>query len=181
MTCIVAAKNEKGEVWMGADSLGVCPSFRCSVRRDPKIFRNGSWLIGYTSSFRMGQLLMFNKLPEPPEKKEELFPFMVSEFIPAIREILEQGGFTKKKDNQEEGGCFLVVHKNRIFKIEEDFQVAENLAPFDACGCGGDYALGAMYAMLDRRRKPEDMIQVALEAAQEFSAGVRAPFTILKA
>ena len=181
MTCIVAAKSDKG-VWMGADSLGVdVGRLSCSARKDPKIFYNGCWLIGCTSSFRMIQLLMFNNLPQPPDKEEDLFPFMIMEFVPAIRKLFEKGGYAKKKDGQEEGGCFLVAFRNHIFKIDGDYQVAENLAPFDACGCGEPYAIGAMYTLNDMLETPEIMITYALRAAATFSAGVRGPFTILKA
>ncbi len=54
MTCIAAVAHE-GNVWMGADSAGVS-GLALAVRRDPKIYRVGDFLFGFTSSFRMGQL-----------------------------------------------------------------------------------------------------------------------------
>lgn len=182
MTCIVAVKDPKHGVWMGADSLGVdAGRLSCSVRQDPKIFYNGFWLIGCTTSFRMIQLLMTSKLPQPPAKEEDLFPFMIATFVPAVRKIFEEGGFAKKKDGQEEGGCFLVAFNNHIFKIDGDYQVAENMVPFDACGCGEPYALGALNVVKFYDCSPQAKLQMALEAAAEFSAGVRGPFTILQA
>jgi hypothetical protein len=181
MTCIVAAKGKDG-VWMGSDSLGVDGArLSCCTRQDPKMFYNGFWLIGCTTSFRMIQLLMTSSLPQPPTKEEELFLFMITKFVPAIRKIFEDGGFSKKKDGQEEGGCFLVACNNHIFKIDGDFQVAENTLPFDACGCGEPYALGALYALQTVKATTKFKLQFALEAATEFSAGVRGPYTMLQA
>ena len=58
MTVIVALKN-KDEVVMGGDCAGVGWNYDIQMRSDPKVFRVGRFVIGYTSSFRMGQLLRF--------------------------------------------------------------------------------------------------------------------------
>lgn len=52
MTCIVGIVDN-GKVYMGADSLGV-GGLSKRVRKDPKLFRVGEFVFGYTSSFRMG-------------------------------------------------------------------------------------------------------------------------------
>jgi hypothetical protein len=44
--------------------------------------------------------------------------------------------------------------------------------------CGEDIALGAMYACPSL--SPEERIRTALEAAEQFSAGVRRPFIVKK-
>ena len=58
MTCIVGLIDGR-RVWMGGDSAGVS-GLDITVRADAKVFRNGDFLIGFTSSFRMGQLLAFH-------------------------------------------------------------------------------------------------------------------------
>ena len=52
---------------------------------------------------------------------------------------------------------------------------------FDACGCGEQYAMGAMH-ILDENKKmsPQEKIDIALKAAESYSAGVRGPFDIIK-
>jgi hypothetical protein len=55
MTCIVGIV-ENGKVYMGGDAAGV-NGYSVRVRKDPKLFKVGEFLFGYTSSFRMGQLL----------------------------------------------------------------------------------------------------------------------------
>ncbi|KKN17732.1 hypothetical protein LCGC14_0962700, partial [marine sediment metagenome] len=63
MTCIVGFIDDGGKAWMGGDSAGVA-GHHTHPRRDPKVFRVGPVLIGYTSSFRMGQLLRYHlKIP----------------------------------------------------------------------------------------------------------------------
>jgi len=58
MTCIVGIAQE-GKVWIGADSAAVSgQDIRATALR--KVFRRGQFLIGYTSSFRMGQLPQFH-------------------------------------------------------------------------------------------------------------------------
>ena len=71
-------------------------------------------------------------------------------------------------------GSFLVAHKDRLFRIDDDFQVAEALSGCDAVGCGADFALGALYAM------PEKNVLKALEAAEFLANGVRRPFIIIE-
>lgn len=52
MTCIIGfIKNKK--VYIGGDSAGVGGS-HVTIRRDSKVFKNGNFIMGYTSSFRMG-------------------------------------------------------------------------------------------------------------------------------
>lgn len=51
MTCIVGLEHN-GRVYIGADSAGVS-GWDLTVRADKKVFRNGSFLFGFTDSFRM--------------------------------------------------------------------------------------------------------------------------------
>ena len=67
-----------------------------------------------------------------------------------------------------------------FFYIDEDFQVGENLPEFSACGCGVDLALGALYATRNLKLSATKRLTMAMEVAQEFSAGVRAPFNIIE-
>ena len=57
MTCVVGL-IEDNTIYLGADSLGSNGHSK-SEYRFPKVFQNGDFLIGYTSSFRMGQMLQY--------------------------------------------------------------------------------------------------------------------------
>ena len=181
MTCIVGLVHKK-KVYMGGDSAGV-GGLDLSVRADPKVFKNGPFLIGFTTSFRMGQILRFEFRP-PVQKTKDVEKYMVSKFIPAVHMAFDKHWWMTEKVEEKEGGrsgVFLVGYKGRLFKIDSDFQVAWNHKPFDACGCGGDYAKGAMDILYqDDRLTPEEKVEKALESAESFSGGVRAPFLIIK-
>ena len=58
MTCIVGLVHE-GVVYIGGDSAGV-GGMSLTVRADEKVFQNGEFLMGFTTSFRMGQLLRYS-------------------------------------------------------------------------------------------------------------------------
>lgn len=177
MTCI-AAVTHNGTVWMGADSAGVA-GLSLSVRRDPKIYRVGEFLFGFTSSFRMGQLLGYKFTPPQHHSEWDAGRYMATVFIDALRETLKAGGYARTDNGEEHGGTFLAGYRGRIFRVDSDFQVGENLHPFDAVGCGADLALGALHATSSVA--PKERILLALEAAEAFSAGVRRPFIVEQA
>jgi ATP-dependent protease HslVU (ClpYQ) peptidase subunit len=174
MTCIVGLIAE-GKVFIGGDSAGVT-SYRLQVRRDKKVFKNGPYLIGYTSSFRMGQLLRYAFAPPIPGEYDDLHRFMCTTFVDAVRDCLDVGGYSRRQSNQESAGTFLVGYGKRLFRIDEDYQVAETLDGFDAIGAGSQVALGALYAC--QHLDPKERVFQALLAAERFNAAVRAPFII---
>jgi ATP-dependent protease HslVU (ClpYQ) peptidase subunit len=177
MTCIAALVDGK-KIYMGADSAGVA-GYRLEIRAGRKLFVNNGFLFGFTSSFRMGQLLRYDFKP-PSCKYKDLDRFMVRDFVKAVRKCLSKGGFAQKKDAVESGGTFLVGHKGRLYCIENDFQVGETVDGFNAVGCGGSYAQAALWALRKSRASPQTKILRALEAAEHFSAGVRRPFHVME-
>ncbi len=174
MTCIAGLVHE-GQVYIGGDSAGVGRLF-LTVRADQKVFRNGPFLMGFTTSFRMGQLLRYSFNPPAHHPDTDTYKYMVTEFIDAVRKCLKSGGYARKDKEEELGGTFLVGYKGRLFNIEDDYQVGEAAIGFDAVGCGQDIALGSLYSTVGL--EPEARIKKALEAAERFSAGVRSPFVV---
>lgn len=149
------------------------------IRKDPKRFHVGPYLIGFTYSFRMGQVLRHVfKPPPPPKRSSQVERFMVVDFVDALRASLKASGWSKLKDGQEEGGTFLVGVRGRLFRVEPDYQVGETRDGYDAVGCGGEIASGALYASAGM--KPDARVRLALRAAERHSNGVRGPFTILR-
>lgn len=177
MTCIVGFVDNK-DVYMGGDSAGNS-DYDLIVRSDPKVFINEGFIFGFTGSFRMGQLLQYSFCPPKHHESVDLFEYMVTDFIDAVRECLKAFGFAEKHNEAERGGTFMVGYKGRLFTIYSDYQVGENSVPYMAIGCGDSYALGALYSM-PKAIKPEKKVQLALEAAEQFSGGVRGPFIIKK-
>lgn len=173
MTCIVGLVH-RGAVYMGADSAGVGPGWDHRVRIDRKIYRNGEFLIGFTTSWRMGQLLGYAFRPPALPEGKDFFAYLVTDFIDAARICLKAGGYAERVNEGERSGDFLVATRGRIFRVGGDYQVGENAMGFDACGCGDQAALGNLLAT--KHLKPEPRLKLALEAAEMLSAGVRGPF-----
>ncbi|MBC9005159.1 hypothetical protein [Micromonospora aurantiaca (nom. illeg.)] len=174
MTAIVGLVH-RGAVHIGGDSAGVGPGWSSSVRADAKVFRNGPYLMGFTDSFRMGQLLRYALTPPKlPTAPAALDRHMATTFIDAVRKTLVDGGWLTLDSGRELGGTFLVGTAGRLFQVYGDFQVGEPADGYAAVGCGQDIALGALHATVGQ--PPARRVKAALEAAAHFSAGVRGPF-----
>src|SRR4051812_20592754 len=108
MTCIVAFKTKKGVI-MGADSCAGRGSQAVAVKT-AKVSDVGEYLIGYTSSFRMGQILHHAMGAKKHNEKYDLTWHLVNVLVPEIREAFRSGGYLQNENGQEKGGEFLLAH-----------------------------------------------------------------------
>jgi ATP-dependent protease HslVU (ClpYQ) peptidase subunit len=182
MTCI-AGLVQGGRVYIAGDSAGSNDAHQLTLRRDKKVFRREdlNMILGCCGSYRMTQLLhhvFAPPLPAPEEEDEDLEHYMATTFIDAVRSCFREGGFAKKKEEREKGGCFLVGLCGRLFEIASDYQVGESLDGYAAIGSGDNIALGALFATRRLDMSPEQRLTLALEAAQHHITSVRAPFLI---
>ena len=175
MTCIVGLVHE-GVVYIGGDSAGV-GGMSLTVRADEKVFQNGEFLMGFTTSFRMGQLLRYSLKPPRRHPDDEINQFMVVTFTNAVRECLKAGGYASKKDDVESAGIFLVGYQGHLFEIESDYQVGIPEDGYAAVGSAQDIARGSLFAT--QGQEPRSRVLTALRSAERFNAGVRGPFHIL--
>jgi ATP-dependent protease HslVU (ClpYQ) peptidase subunit len=175
MTAIVGLTHNGG-VYIGGDSAGVS-GLSLMVRADTKVFHNGPYLFGFTTSFRMGQLIHHAFVP--PKPKGTLERFMPTTFVDALRGCLKEGGWARKDSEREEGGTFLVGVRGRLFMVHEDYQVGQAADGYAAVGSGDQIALGALYATAETGLSPRKRITLALRAAERFNASVRGPFICL--
>lgn len=177
MTCIVGVQ-EKGRAWIGGDAASVGGT--TIEESAPKVFRNGPYVIGGTTSFRMLDLLQFKLQPPAPPPGVPDRAFMVIEFVERVRECLKAGGFAWREHEVERAGAFLVSVSGQLFRIDTDYQVQ---APaYAAVGSGEDPALGVLYATQGQRGPGgagRRRAILALEAAAFHNVNVRAPFTLL--
>jgi len=171
---------ENGITYIGADSLS---SNLRTVRVDKKVFKlkdTKNAILGYTSSFRMGQLLMYaNGLIDKRDEPNIDHEYLVTKFIPNIINLFESGGHSKNNNGEKLGGEFLLGYKDKLFHIECDYQVGISAKNYDVCGCGEQYALGSLKTTENMNLSPFEKIHLALQAANEFSTGVSTPFYIL--
>lgn len=178
MTCIIGLiKNKK--VYIGGDSAGV-GGLDIIIRRDSKVFKTGKFIMGYTSSFRMGQLLRFKLKVKDQTEKQDDFEYMCTTFIDTVRKCLKDNGYTTIDNNVEEIGHFLVGYNNHLYYIGGNLQVGESYESFESVGCGENYAKGAMEVLIKSKQSPKTIINKALTIVTKFSAGVRPPFNIVE-
>ncbi|MEU1311029.1 hypothetical protein ABZ419_19365 [Streptomyces cinnamoneus] len=173
MTVIVGLVHED-QVHIGGDSAGV-GGCRLTIRKDPKVFRNGPYGMGFCGSFRMGQLL--HHAFKAPKPKGDLDRFMTTKFVNKLRACLKEAGWARKESEQEQGGTFLVGIYGRLFIVYGDYQVAEPADGYAAVGCGNEFALGALHATATTDLTPRERLTAALAAASHHSTDVCEPFT----
>ena len=183
MTCIVAIA-QGGTVYMGSDhAASDDKSGWILSRKDPKVFKVGQYGIAFTDSFRMGQILQYSWTPPkytPTKTNSGLDKFMRTKFIDSVKQTFKDSGFGTIGGSEEDtGGIFIVGVEGRIFTIDEDFHVGENVVNYMAEGSGGMFALGALHATKNQKN-PRMRLKAALEASAEFSMSVAPPFTYIQ-
>jgi ATP-dependent protease HslVU (ClpYQ) peptidase subunit len=190
MTCIVGLEQD-GKVYIGGDSAGVSGTNLC-VRADEKLFRNGPFIIGFTTSFRMGQLLRYKLCPPVHPEEMNVDEFMTTIFIDEVRRCLRNGGYARRKEEQESAGTFMIGYRGKLFVIESDYQVGRAVDGIGAVGSGAQVAIGALHAQTATTAlncglcatsqcnlTAESKVRIALEAAERWNSAVRSPFVIL--
>lgn len=174
MTCIIGLEHE-GQVYMGADSAASNWS-EIKPTRLRKVFRLGPFLVGYTSSFRMGQLLQYQVGDIPIQTEADDVAYLVRSFVEPIRKALKDYGFAKVDNNREEIGFFLLGYKQRVYEVASDLQVNTYRDGVICTGSGSEYAYGAMAALPDLG--PKKRILRALKIAGSYSTTVGGPYYV---
>lgn len=177
MTCIIGFV-EDNKVYMGADSVG-SDGYFTTDRVDSKVFINGEFIMGYTSSFRMGQLLRYKFNPPQYNDKVCIHKYMCTEFVDSLINCFRSNFYGQEEKGEKFGGDFLVGFKGRLFTIASDFQVGEQRQRYASVGGGLYFAYGCLYGLADLAMSVEKKITKALEAAEKYCATVKGPFTIL--
>ncbi len=177
MTCIVGYEDN-GKVYIGGDSLG-STNWTMTVRADQKVFKNGPMLFGFTSSYRMGQILNHSLVIPEQSSKQSDYNYLCTTFIDAVMAALIDKKYAKVNDGCATGGYFLLGYKGCLYKIESDFQVGKTVDPYDSCGSGEHHAKGAMAILNDMKIKPQTKIKRAIEAAAKNVISVGGPIHIL--
>ena len=183
MTCIVAIA-QNGVVYMGADHAASDDKTGWILaRKDPKVFKVGQYGIAFTDSFRMGQILQYNWTPPkytPTKTNSGLDKFMRTKFVESVKDAFRANGYGSQVSGQEdEGGIFLIGVEGRIFTMDEDFHIGENVVNYMAEGSGAMFALGALHATKNQKN-PKMRLKLALEAASDFCMSVSPPYTYIQ-
>lgn len=175
MTCIIGL-IEGNTMYMGGDSAYVSGwHIRAGA---PKVIRLGEMLIGVSGYPRAMQIVRYHlTVPAHPDDLDTE-SYMVTCFVPALREAFKEHGFAEVQYNQENyDSTLMVAYRGRLFEIESNFQLSYYREPYAAIGSGQSYALAAM-SLLYEKHPPPDAIYISLETAAHFCTGVIPPFYI---
>jgi hypothetical protein len=176
VTCIAGITNKK-KVWLMGDSAGIDANYGKMIHSEDKVWVSDQYVLGFTTSFRMGQLLKAAQFPEPPS--EDILPFMTGAFVDCARKALLNGGFAQINKGQESGGVFIVGVKGHLFVIHSDYQVQEVLE-HAAIGSGKDLALGSLLTTETSKMTPDGRLRWALHSASTYNAGVGPPYKMVQ-
>ncbi|MBI3187337.1 MAG: MFS transporter, partial [Gammaproteobacteria bacterium] len=106
----------------------------------------------------------------------------VFETFRKLHPVLKDKYFLKTKDEDDDPYeathiDALICNPNGIFGIYSLREVSE-YTRFWAIGSGSEYALGAMFALYDRLKSPEDIARAGVEAGSEFNTASSLPLTM---
>lgn len=181
MTCIVGI-IEDNELWMGADTQASDSTGFKVHRKDEKVFEKEGFLIAFCGSYRLGQVVQYEF--EIPELEEDAYVYMVTKFVKNLRVCLEKSGIVRSNDNiiSLEGnilcGFYDLDGNARLFTIEVDLQVSENIDFFASEGSGQKLALASLFTTKDMNMKPKDRLLKSLETANYYDCYVGGEYSI---
>lgn len=179
MTCIAAIIDQKGVGHIACDSVGSNYHTK-GVYTNRKIFTVSDMLIGFTGSYRMGQILEHQLALPAATVGQEFESWLYVDFVEEVRKVLKNNGYLHVENNEEVGGTFLIVVAGRIFTVQEDLSLLESLDSFEACGSGEDYARATMNAAINHGiTKPRRILTEAIEAATKYVPSVGGDIHIL--
>lgn len=161
---------EDGKVYIGADSLASTEDGDARPMKCKKIFKNGPYLFGFIGSVRGGQVL-YPHYFKPPKDIMDL-PDAI------IEQLTQKGCLAVGEQQQSLQACnFLIGYKKKLYEILIDFQLTE-IESYSAIGSGSYYAFGSLHTTEKMKEEftPLMRMELALEAAEEFSTGTRRPF-----
>ena len=177
MTCIVGIVDNLStprKVYMEADS-GASDDSIITPIMDPKIQRNGRYLIGYAGETGLGQLLHSIDLPDPTNvPNKELTKFLRTKFCLVFKNAVSLYSPSSSPDDSKEGGILaLIAVRGRLFEFDStDFQLNEMTEC--AIGSGGSLAFGSLYTT----RGYKDInkrLKIAINSAIEYSPSCIGP------
>jgi hypothetical protein len=182
MTCIAGAVINR-EICIGGDAVSISRDANVRIGIAGKVFRLDEFLIGGSGTVRAGQLMRYVLQPPPLPQGEDLMAYMVTEFAPAVRTLMKEGGteFTTSSNTVEMDGRYLVGVRGHLFSIDGGYGVFEPCTPYAAIGCADQEALAAMYTAYSLLKDPlaEDIVNRGLLAAAGLDTSIRPPFTIM--
>ena len=161
MTVVAGLVTPDG-CWMGADSLASDESGLASLIATPKVGKFGNMLLGYSGSFKVGQ--MYFKVASKAHN-------------PTLEQLLES---VKLPDDLKDDWELIAIEHGRLYEISSNSGALEARKDLDgycygAIGSGAAPALGSLFT----DHEDEGSVYQSLEAAAMHTTNVRSPFLVL--
>lgn len=159
MTTVVGVQYKNGFV-LAADSQ-ITDGDRPYISPDvPKIAQVGEYVIAGAGVSRYCDIVLYGWKPPVYDGTDE-YTFMVSRFIPELRKIHEETGYTLK---DEDSFQFVVGLNNKLYHITEDYSVIRTNTNVYGVGSGSPYAIGALFAGADIREAVKIAIKLDINS-----------------
>ena len=178
MTCIIAFKDTMNNVFLIGDKCGSNGNTK-DICVEPKVFHKNGFMIGYTTSFYMGQLL--KHVWEVPEKNdsEGVDYYLHNTIRKSLINMFKINNFGEH-ENGYNIGDFILIYDSRIFTVYADMQIFEHKY-LSSVGCGDVAARAAIEAYLNSgvSIQPEDMLTSTMEIVSNICCGVSKDYDII--
>ena len=147
-----------------------------------KVNKNGPYLIGAAGDMRAINIL--THVFKPPAVNPNLYgakldKFISSVFIQDMKHCFEENSYSK--DGEHDSQVIIAVN-GTIYEIGDDYSWAHDETGVYAIGSGGGYAMGAMLASLDNKKKTlgtaKNVIRQAITIAAKLDPSTGLPINI---
>ncbi len=135
-----------------------------------KVVKNGPYIFGAAGDMRAVNLLAHTFKPPVPAANDygvKLDRFISSKFIPALKTCFDDAQYGEKG---EQDSTVLVVIHGRIYEIGSGYDWCHDVEGIYGLGSGGNYALGAMYAALEGKKRTQANCRSAARSAIQIAA-----------
>lgn len=172
MTTIVGLVKG-GNLTLGADTQVTDGDRKNNHLNMEKITKNNGYLIAGSGDSLPCDILQHLFIPPVPNvnEKKDLYKFMITKFVPAMRETLDENGY-KATPGDDSGFSMLIAYDGEMFDIGDDFSVLLNSDGIYGVGNGSKFAIGALYAGAS--------VEKALEIAATNDIYTSGPFQIVR-
>jgi len=185
MTTILAIQGDCFAA-IGSDSQWTDEYGRVGKMSQPKVVQVGRYMIGVAGDTRGANIIQHIFTPPALPVKlsgTKLTKFVVANFVPAYKEIMESHGIGRPQYDGEPARTSvetLVVANGVIFQIDEDYGTEMDSNRLYAVGSGGHFGLGALQALTEKKKLTiptcKQVLLKSLAIAAKFDQGTGAPF-----
>lgn len=179
MSTIVVVKKD-GKAVIAADTLTTCGNTKESadyVVNHEKILKYKDNYLGISGSASL-QIATQNFLRKTKKKFAFTTIAEIYDFGLLLHAELKDKHFLRADDEEDFEtfrGDILIANKHGIFGLSS-YRYVQEYSKFYANGSGGEYALGAMFAVYkDEKRSAEEIAAIGVQAGTEFDDGSAAP------